>query len=43
VSAFANSAGGTIIYEIRENKSTHEADSIDLGYEPSKISKERLE
>jgi hypothetical protein len=43
VSAFANSAGGTIIYGIREDEHTHEAGSIDVGYDPGEINKERLE
>ncbi|MEA2205720.1 MAG: hypothetical protein QOE77_2496 [Blastocatellia bacterium] len=43
ISAFANSAGGTVIYGIRENKKTHEADSIDVGYDPGEHKKEKLE
>lgn len=43
VSAFANSAGGTIVYGISENKNTHEAESIDEGYDPSQFSIQRLE
>jgi hypothetical protein len=43
VSAFANSAGGTLVYGIRESRHTHEAESIDEGYDPLKFTKERLE
>jgi hypothetical protein len=43
VSAFANSAGGTLVYGLRENSGTHEAESIDQGYDPAEVSKERLE
>lgn len=43
VSAFANSVGGTIVYGIKEDKETHEAESLDEGYDPSRINKERLE
>lgn len=42
VSAFANSAGGTIVYGVIEN-SSHEPESIDVGYDPSDISGEWLE
>jgi hypothetical protein len=41
VSAFANSAGGTIIYGIVEKD--HVAKSIDAGIDPDKISKEWVE
>jgi Putative DNA-binding domain len=43
VSAFANSAGGTIVYGIKEDRKTHEAESIDEGYDPSRLNIERLE
>jgi hypothetical protein len=43
VSAFANSAGGTLIYGIRESKKTHEAESIDEGYAVGEVKKERIE
>jgi hypothetical protein len=43
VSAFANSAGGTLVYGIRESKDTHEAEGIDEGYAPNERSKEQLE
>lgn len=42
VSAFANSAGGTIIYGVTEN-SAHEPEKIDSGFDPSDISGEWLE
>jgi hypothetical protein len=42
VSAFANSAGGTLIYGVTENKD-HEPESIDGGYDPREISGEWLE
>jgi predicted HTH transcriptional regulator len=38
VSAFANAAGGTIVYGLIESASTHEAERIDHGYDPSNIS-----
>src|SRR2546428_396521 len=41
VSAFANSAGGTIVYGVLENG--HVPVSIDRGYDPFDISKEWLE
>ncbi|MEH2359270.1 AlbA family DNA-binding domain-containing protein [Nostoc sp.] len=41
VSAFANSAGGIIIYGIKENG--HIPTEIDTGFEPNALSKERLE
>jgi hypothetical protein len=43
VSALANSAGGTIVYGIIEDSATHEAESIDLGYDPSELNIETLE
>lgn len=43
VSAFANSSGGTIVYGIKEDRKTHEAESIDDGYDPAELNKERLE
>jgi hypothetical protein len=42
VSAFANSAGGTIIYGVTEN-SSHEPEAIDVGFDPTDISGEWLE
>lgn len=41
VSSFANSAGGTIIYGVNENG--HVPTSIDVGYNPTDITKEWLE
>lgn len=41
VSAFANSAGGAIVYGVIEND--HFPREIDVGYRPSEISKEWLE
>lgn len=41
VSAFANSAGGTIVYGIVEKG--HVPDHIDIGFDPALISKEWLE
>ena len=41
VSAFANSAGGTIVYGIIETKNLPTA--VDEGYDPTKISREWLE
>lgn len=41
VSAFANSAGGTIVYGVLENK--HIPTKIDVGYLPTDITKEWLE
>ena len=43
VSAFANSAGATVIYGIVENRATHEAKRIDSGYDPREINVESLE
>jgi Putative DNA-binding domain len=43
VSAFANSAGGTLIYGITEDKSTHIAASLDSGVDPTVITKEKLQ
>jgi hypothetical protein len=42
VSAFANSAGGTIVYGVTEN-SAHEPEAIDSGFDPNDISGEWLE
>jgi hypothetical protein len=41
VSAFANSAGGVIVYGMKENG--HTPTGLDVGYDPSDISKEWLE
>jgi hypothetical protein len=41
VSAFANSAGGTIVYGILEDK--HVPTRVDVGYDPREITKEWLE
>ncbi|MDX6289938.1 MAG: hypothetical protein QOH42_1737 [Blastocatellia bacterium] len=43
VSAFANAVGGTIVYGLIESISTHEAERIDQGYDPSDISELWLE
>ncbi len=43
VSAFANSAGATIIYGLIENRSTHEAEQIDRGFDPREPNIETLE
>lgn len=43
VSAFANSAGGVIVYGIVEDKATHLPLKIDAGYDPTDITKEWLE
>src|SRR6266436_2092907 len=43
VSSFANSAGGTIVYGLIENKNSHEAERIDEGYDPRVISELWLE
>src|SRR2546427_12570629 len=43
VSAFANSAGGTIVYGMLENPGTHLPTGLDSGYDPSVISKDWLE
>jgi predicted HTH transcriptional regulator len=43
VSALANSARGTIVYGITENRSTHQPDETDVGYDPGIISDEWLE
>jgi hypothetical protein len=43
VSAFANSAGGTLVYGLRESKDSHEAEEIDVGFDPAAPSKEQLE
>ncbi len=40
VSAFANSAGGTIVYGIIENARTHTARKLDRGYDPTEINHE---
>lgn len=43
VSSFANSAGGTIVYGLIENKNSHEAERVDEGYDPRAISELWLE
>ncbi len=43
VSALANSAGGTIIYGVKEDKNTHVAAELDEGSDPTDITKEWLE
>lgn len=43
VSAFANAAGGTLIYGLKESRATHEAEEIDGGFDPAAPSKEQLE
>ena len=43
VSAFANSAGGTLLYGMREDRQTHVAAGLDTGSDPSIITKEWLE
>jgi len=43
ISSFANSAGGTIVYGLIENKNTHEAERIDEGYDPRVTSELWLE
>ena len=42
-SAFANSAGGTIVYGMIEDPRTHRPTGLDKGFDPSDISKEWLE
>ncbi|MCH8009124.1 MAG: ATP-binding protein [Chloroflexi bacterium] len=43
VSAFANSAGGTLIYGMIEDQETHAASALDDGFDPTDISKEWVE
>jgi hypothetical protein len=43
VSAFANSAGGQIIYCIEENRTTHKPEKIDEGVTDSKVTREWIE
>jgi hypothetical protein len=43
VSAFANSAGGTLLYGMLEDRSTHVAMGLDTGSDPTVITKEWLE
>src|SRR5689334_20581751 len=43
VSAFANSAGGVLVYGIAEDKQKGLPSDIDAGIDPSKISKEWIE
>src|SRR2546430_15265773 len=42
ISAFANSAGGTVIYGMKEDKNTHIAAGLDEGSDPTDITKEWL-
>src|SRR5260370_37737063 len=43
VSAFANSAGGTVIYGMKEDNNTHVAAELDEGSDATDITKEWLE
>jgi hypothetical protein len=43
VSALANSAGGTIVYGIKEDKVTHEAESLDEGFDVAECKIERFQ
>jgi len=43
VSAFANSAGGTLVYGVSEEKYTHVAKAVDTGSDPKEITKEWVE
>ncbi|AEI67980.1 helix-turn-helix domain-containing protein [Corallococcus macrosporus] len=43
VSALANSAGGTLVYGIPENKQTRLADKLDEGVDPAVITREWLD
>lgn len=43
VSAFANSAGAIVIYGIIENRRTHEAETLDAGFDPVELNIETLE
>lgn len=43
VSAFANADGGTIVYGLVESRTTHEAERIDQGYDPTELSELWLE
>src|SRR5216684_3990634 len=43
ISAFANSAGGAIVYGIKENPLNHEAEVVDDGYDPAEMNKETLQ
>src|SRR6266436_5101423 len=43
VSALANAAGGTLIYGIVEDKTTHIAASLDVGVDPTVVTKEWLQ
>ncbi|MEX1254865.1 MAG: ATP-binding protein [Dehalococcoidia bacterium] len=42
VSSFANSAGGTLIYGIIEDRKTHTARKLDVGYDPGVVNHERI-
>src|SRR5690348_4777295 len=43
VSAFANSAGGTLVYGVSEEKYSHVAKAVDAGCDPKEITKEWIE
>lgn len=43
VSAFANSGGGVLVYGMKEDKDKHVPSDLDIGYNPSEITKEWLE
>lgn len=43
VCAFANSGGGILIYGIIENRDTHEAEKLDVGFDPAELNVEALE
>lgn len=43
VSALANTVGGTIIYGVNEDRITHQAASVDEGYDPAELKLERIQ
>src|SRR4051794_13238021 len=43
VSAFANSAGGTLVYGIKEDPNGHEAAEIDDGFDLQELNKETIQ